>query len=332
MNKKPFILLGVVIVVCVSAVVFFSLKHAAMATPKTTLYLNWIYTGSFAGEVEGKTKFATQNKLALDIQQGGQGLDPLKLVENNDFGTAAADEILRANEKGADFVIIGVINDDSPTAFVALKSSGIKVPNDFVGKRVGILPFGSTGLVYQALLRKLNIDPKTITEVNVSPDLRPFITGATHDVQPVFIYDEPVTLDSQQVSYNLIEPKSYGVSFKGPCYFTRRATILKNPELVYAFVKTMAEGWATAIHNPDRAIEDLRAIDSQIDVGRELSVLKRGIPYFATADRKPLQSHPESWVPMLDDLVAFGVLKSKPTVDSFLDLSFIDRYYAEEPK
>ncbi len=80
----------------------------------TTLKLNWIFTGSFAPEALSAITYAAKNHLTLKLEQGGQGKDPLKLVRDNEFGAAAADEILRADDKGADFVIIGLINYNSP--------------------------------------------------------------------------------------------------------------------------------------------------------------------------------------------------------------------------
>lgn len=331
MKKKALSLLVAVLVLCGLTLLWCIHHHHASASTqlKARFYLNWIYTGSFAGEVVGVQDFASQNGIEIQIEPGAQGMDPLKLVGDGDFGIAAADEILGANDKGADFVIIGVVNDDSPTVFLSLKGSGITTPQDFVGRRVGILPFGSTGLVYQALLKKLNIDRRKITEVVVSSDLRPFLTAHTNDVQPAFAYDETVTLDDEQIAYNTIIPSQYGVTFKGPCYFTRRSTIEKYPTLVYGFVKTMAEGWAAAIANPNHAIDALKKADLHIDEHRELQVLQRGIPYYASATRRPLESDPNSWAPMIDNLASFGVLSSKPEVSSFLDLSFVHRYYAE---
>jgi hypothetical protein len=40
-----------------------------------------------------------------------------------------------------------------------------------------MLPFGATGLIYEALLKKAGVDRKRITEIVVTPDLRPFISG-----------------------------------------------------------------------------------------------------------------------------------------------------------
>lgn len=295
----------------------------------TTLRLNWIYTGSFAGEVLGQKEFAQKYNLDLQIQPGGQGLDPIKLVGNDEFGTAAADEILAANDKGADLVILGVINYDSPASFVSKAADNIKTPKDFEGKKVGVLPFGSTGLVYKSLLKRNNVDPTKITEQTVSPDLRLFLLG-NYNVQPVFAYDEPVSLESRGVAYNLIEPKNFGVRFKGPCYFTRRTTIEKNPTLVQAFVNTMADGWREAIKDPGKAINALKEKSPTIDTTRERKVLEKGIPYYTGYQGNPLMSDIDSWREMVEDLKSFGIIKGKVDLNKVLNFSFINKYYAQQ--
>ena len=297
----------------------------------TTLRLNWIYTGSFAGEVLGQKEFAKRHNLDLKIQPGGQGLDPIKLVGDGEFGTAAADEILAANDKGADLVIVGVINYDSPAAFVSKAENNIKTPKDFEGKKVGVLPFGSTGLVYKSLLKKNNVDPKKITEQTVSPDLKLFLLG-NYNVHPVFAFDEPVSLEAQGVGYNLIVPKNFGVRFKGPCYFTRRATVEKNPALVQAFVNTMADGWREAIKDPAKAIGALKEVSATIDEARERKVLEKGIPYYAGYQGKPLTSDVDSWREMIEDLKSFGIIKGDVDLNRVLNFSFINRYYELQPK
>jgi NitT/TauT family transport system substrate-binding protein len=297
----------------------------------TTLRLNWIYTGSFAGEVLGQKEFAKKHNLDLKIQPGGQGLDPIKLVGDDQFGAAAADEILAANDKGADLVIIGVINYDSPAAFVSKAADNIKTPKDFEGKKVGVLPFGSTGLVYKSLLKKNNVDASRITEQTVSPDLKLFLLG-NYNVQPIFAYDEPVTLEAQGVDYNLIEPRKFDVKFKGPCYFTRRSTVEKNPGLVQAFVNTMADGWREAIKDPGKAISALKQLSPTIDEARERKVVEKGIPYYSGYQGKPLASDIDSWKEMIDDLKSFGIIKGDVDLNKVLNFTFINKYYEIQPK
>lgn len=292
-----------------------------------TLRLNWIYTGSFAGEVLGMKEYSAKNGIDLKIQPGGQGLDPIKLVGDNEFGTAAADEILSANDKGADLVIIGVINYNSPACFISKTEVNIIKPQDLIGKKVGLLPFGSTGLVYKSLLKKNKIDESKITEITVSPDLKVFLTTNNHDVQPAFIYDETVSLDEHGVKYNVLLPKDWGVNFKGPCYFTKRSTAENNSALVQTFINTMADGWNAAIANPEKAIQVLKEVAPDISFARELKVLKKGIDFYNGHDNKPLTSDIDSWNDLVNELKGFGVIKNDVDVNKSLNFSFIDRYY-----
>lgn len=323
MKHTPKLLVGFVVIVILALTCWVLLPPDSVSKPltklQTRLYLNWIVTGSYAGEAVARARAASDFDLNLEVRPGGQGLDPIRLVGENEFGMASADEILSAASKGADICIVGVVNPVSPTCFISLKSSGIEKPADFKGHRVGMLPFGSTGLVYKALLKAAQIPAGAVTEIVVSPDLRPFILGNTHDVQPAFVYDETVTLDDQGVKYNLIEPKNYGVQLLGVCYFAKAKTVRDNPELVLRFLKAMNQGWKLARENPDRAISDLAQLSSGINFPRELAVLKRGLPYYFRADGSFLVSSNSEWVEMVETLKEFGVLPQgfdyKPHVD-----------------
>ena len=295
-----------------------------------TLRLGWIPSGSFAGEISGRDLFAEQFGLDLEIRPGGPGINTVSLVASGQdtFGTLSADEVFLANEAGADLVIIGVINDITPGAFVALEESGITSPTDFVGRTVGVLPFGSTTVLYEALLAATGVDRRQVTERTISPDLRPFLDGV-YEVHPVFIYDETVTLDELGVAFNVIRPQDYGIIFKGPVYFTRREVVDRQPELVEAFVRTMIEGWLHALENKEDAIDRLHRFDSAIDRSRELAVLQKGADYFRAFQGQPLSSDPASWVEMVDLLVQFDRLQAAPDLDRVLRLDWVKEHHLE---
>lgn len=290
----------------------------------TSLYLNWIFTGTFAGEVLGANEEAHKHGIKISLVEGGEGRDPLKLVRDGMFGTASAEDIVLANDKGGDFVIVGVINDEHPGAFVSLRGSNISTPKDFEGRRVGLLPFGATGLIYEALLQAQSVDQSKIKEVVVSPDLRPFLSGRVNDVQPIFLYDETITLDELGIEYNVIDPRQFGVFFKGQAYFTTRSTVEHQPELVRRFVAAMSDGWNRAAEDPEHAIAALKAVSPTVDSERELALLKRGLPFFVEPEkRKTLSTDPDSWGAMLDFLHRQGMIRSVPPVDHFMNMSFV---------
>jgi len=295
---------------------------------KTSLRLGWIPSASFAGEYCGQVKFASKYNLDLKCVPGGPGQNSIQMVVSgeNDFGTIAADEVIAANEKGADLVIIGVINYYSPGAFASLKEKNIIKPKDFEGKKVGILPFGSTTLLYETLLKVNNVDRSKITEITVSPDLKPFINGA-YDVQPVFVYDEPVTLDMQGIKYNIIEPKDFGVKIKGPVYFCKKSLLDNEPEKVKAFIYTVADGWNFALKNKEEAIKILKKQAPEINTKREALVLNKLVPYYSAYNNQPLNSDYESWNETFRILKEAGKIKNNVDLHSVIKLENINKYY-----
>jgi hypothetical protein len=63
-----------------------------------------------------------------------------------------------------------------------------------------------------------------------------------NDVQPIFMYDEPVTLDQQRLAYNVIDPRKYGVQFKGQCYFATRKTIQNSGDTLSRTLQALLRG------------------------------------------------------------------------------------------
>lgn len=299
------------------------------STKKTaSLRFDWFTSMTFSGEVWGYEEFAKKNDLELKIEPGSESTDPIKLVIGgaNDFGCISAEKFLSANEKGADLIAIGVINQLSPTVFVSKKEKNILTPKDWVGKRVGVLPGGATEYVYRSLLRKVSITPSQLTEFTVPFDLGTFITDS-YDVRPAFVYDEPVSLELQNVPYNIIEPKDYGINYVGRVYFAKRDFIKNNPELVQKFVKTMADGWNASMVKPEEAIAKLKQYEPKTDSNRDLASLKKAKPYFVDGNGRVLTFNYAYWDATVNELNELGIIKTRNYRD-FIDDSFINRYYA----
>lgn len=293
---------------------------------KVSLRQEWFPYAGYAGELMG---IENAEGIEITLEEGSDNVDPVKMVTSgtNDFGVASADRILTANEKGAELVVIGVINHNSPTCFLTKKESGILSPNDFKGKRVGILAGTNTEYIYKALKIKLNLDESQIDESDIPFDLATFIAGQ-YDVRPAFVYDETVSLDQQGIEYNIIEPKDYGIQFLGTVYFTRKETVEDHPELVQSFVNAMAIGWEKTIENPDKAIELLKEYDPSIDSQRELASLKKGLNYFKGQDGKVLYSDMESWKAMAETLIDLKVIKAY-NLDESVDMQFVNQYHSK---
>lgn len=307
-------------------------------TEKNTFYeasvrLNWIPSCSFVGEILGMEKYDDQNNLELTLESGGPGLDPIKLVVSgtNTFGVAGADLVLAANDKGADLVVIGLVSYDSPGVWLAKAKKNITSIESVHGKRIGELPGGNMQYLYEVFLKKTGLERnKDFTPVPIPFEIKNFIAQDECDLRPVFIYDETSELELRGIDYTLLEPKKFGIQFKGICYFTKRETVEKNPEMVQAFINTMALGWEDALKNPEGAIEGLKRFDSSIKTEKELIGLKKGLEYFKGYQNKVLFTDLKSWDVMAIDMLELGFLKEKPNLEKTLDLRFVNDFHSSK--
>jgi NitT/TauT family transport system substrate-binding protein len=292
------------------------------------LRLDWIPSMSFAGDIIGMNKYANENGIIIRINPAGEAIDPIKMVlsGSDNIGIVGLDKMIMANEKGANLVAFAIIDNVTPTVFMAKTSTGIKTPYDFIGKKVGVQSGGATEFVYRSLVYKLGIDTKKYEEVQIGFDMRPFVADQ-YDVRPGFIFDEAVFLDINNVDYNLIEPKDYGLNYPGRVYFCERKYLDENPEQIQNFVNTVALGWEYALANPDTAIVMLQKFAPEIDYQRELTGLKKAKSYFSGYNNKILMPDTTAIQQMVENLFALGILKEKPKFSEYFVLDFVNKYH-----
>lgn len=295
-----------------------------------SLRQEWFPNANYAGELFAVYETSKKYGIEIKLDAGSDQIDPIKLVLSgqNDFGIVSADRIFTANEAGADLVVIGVANINSPTCFISRKEKNIITPKDFENHTVGILTGTNTENIYKILKNKCNINDEKINEVEIPFDLATFIAGA-YDVRPAFVYDEPVSLELKGIKFNIIKPEDFGVDFIGTVYFTKRSTIETKPEIVQAFVSALIEGWTEASKNPNKAIELLKKYDKTIDIQRETISLKNAIPYFISNNGEFLYCEFNKWNAMQNSLKELKIIKTADFT-KFVDTSFVYKYYHPE--
>lgn len=245
--------------------------------PKATLRLAWIPQGTFAGDYMAlKSGSWKRAGIEVDVRPGGFQFDAIKLVAAGEdtFGISSGPQVAAARARGVPVVIIGVIFPDSPVGWVAMSKSGIKTPQDFLGKRVGAQYGTHTEATLEALFKKLGLPIDGIQRVPMQFDYTPFLSGAI-DVAPVYMIDQPVEFRRKGIAVNVIDPRSYGVNLgPGNVYITSEATLRSNPDLVKSFLAGAAEGWKSARRDPRSAAVaiqpytaggDVESLKAQID-------------------------------------------------------------------
>ncbi len=287
----------------------------------------WFPYSGYAGELVAAEETSSLFNLDLKIEAGSDLIDPIKMVLSgeNEFGVVSADRILSANEKGADLVVIGVVNHISPTCFLSAADIELAHPRDFLGKRVGILTGTNTEFVYEILKAKFEMNEDSLSEVEIPFDLSTFISG-NYDIRPAFVYDEPVSLDLQSFKYNLLNPADFNIRFIGTVYFTTREYAKTHPDIVQAFVSSISKGWEVALSDPEKAIGYLTEYDKGIDFQRELLSLKKGMDYFQGQEDKVLYVDQDRWEEMATYMIDLGLIESFD-YKSNIDNSYVEHYH-----
>jgi NitT/TauT family transport system substrate-binding protein len=295
---------------------------------KVNLRQEWFANASYLGEVVAINETDSLNGLDIDLIEGADDVDPIKMVISgrDKFGVCGADRVFTANETGADLVVIGVVNYINPTCFIALQKWNVKTPKDFENKKVGVFTGNNTEMIYRTLVRKAGLDKNKLNEIEAPFDLGSFIAGA-YDIRPAYIFDETVSLDKEAIKYTVVKPQDYGVSFIGTVYFTKRSTVENEPELVQKFINSIAQGWEIALENPEKALNYLAVYNKTIDINRERASFKAGIDYFRGENGKVLTSDIQKWKQMGSDLKDLGVIKAFDA-DKIINNSFIDKYHS----
>jgi NitT/TauT family transport system substrate-binding protein len=310
-------------------------KQNNQSVPKTqlrkvSLRQEWFPNVSYLGEVIAINETDSINGLDINLIQGADDIDPVKMVisGNNDFGVCGVDRIFSAEEKGADLVVIGVVNHINPTCFIAKESKNVLKPSDFEGKKVGVYIGNNTEMVYRTLAKKMNLNKSKIKEIEPSFDLATFIADA-YDIRPAYIFDEPVSLDQKGIKYSIVKPQDYGVKFIGTAYFTTGKMIKQHPEIVQAFINSIAKGWEIALQEPTKAIKYLKNFDKNIDENREKNSFDKGADYFRGEDGNILEVKLERWTEMGNYLKDLGVIKSFD-ISKITNTSFIEKYRSQK--
>ncbi|GAB4532534.1 MAG: ABC transporter substrate-binding protein [Anaerolineae bacterium] len=250
-----------------------------------SLQLQWVTQAQFAGYYVALDKgWYREEGIDLTIYPGGPDLAPVDMVVSGmrDFGIGLLPDLSVAIQQEQPIVGIGQIQQANGLLLIARKSSGIREPKDFVGKRVGIW-LGSWEAQFNALIAQEGIAADDFELVSQGWSMDPFLEGDL-DVASAMIYNEyHVVLESgmQPDELNIIDYADYGLDFPGDTLFTSHQMVEDNPDLCARMLRATLRGWQYAIEHPEEAVEIVLKYDEtgvqtrehQISMMNEMSKL-----------------------------------------------------------
>ena len=231
-----------------------SITEQTSLTP-ITVQLKWKHQFQFAGFYAAVAKgFYQDAGFEVTLKEASPQTVPVEEVLSGraDYGIANS-ELMLYRLNGEPVTAVAAIIQHSPIVLMSLKSSNILSPQDLIGKKV-MYPEGYYGANTQGILLKNDIELSQIESIPLSFNINDLIDKKV-DVMVGYITDQPYLLKKENIAYNLMDPRKYGIDFYGDILFTHEDRLNKKPKDLALFRAATIKGWEYAIKHPDEIID-----------------------------------------------------------------------------
>jgi NitT/TauT family transport system substrate-binding protein len=248
--------------------------------------LDWRFEGPsalfLAGAAEGHFKAAGLD-VTIDAGNGSGGAVQRVAAGTYDMGFADLAALMEFHANNPDApnkpVAVMMVYNNTPAAVLALKSSGIAKPTDLTGKKVGAPVFDAGRRGFPIFAKANGIG--NVTWTTMDPPLREtMLAKGEVDAITGFSFTSLLNLEARGVKTGDIVVLPYaqhGVKLYGNAIIASPKLIKDNPNAVKAFLAAFAKGAKSAMANPDKAIDHVKARDGIINVELEQRRLKLAI-------------------------------------------------------
>ncbi|MDA3923997.1 MAG: ABC transporter substrate-binding protein [Kiritimatiellae bacterium] len=295
--------------------------------------LKWLIYSSFAPHFVAVEKgYHEENGLKVTINPGGPGLDPIRLIASGSdlVGLASYDQILAAREKGIPVIAIAEDTTKSGVGFMSLKESNIKKPEDFIGRKVGVMPGTDKGTMYEALMSKVGIDRSKIEEIPIGFNLI-LLFEKKIEVFPAFISNQPIVAKNKGFEVNIVDPYEYGVRPGGNVYFTSEEKLKSNRDVLKRFLKGEMKAIAVSQKMPDGDVVDMvMKYNPKLNKQTEIEIWQATKPMLLQSDTSLIgKMSPATWKHTAEIALNYGLLKKKADIESCFTNELVEEIHSE---
>ncbi len=302
-------------------------KPTPRPTQEITLAMGYIPNVQFAPVyVAVKKGYFAEEGIQVKFDYGWE-TDILKLVGTNElkFAVASGDQVILARSQGLPVVYVMNWYRRYPISVTALADSGIRTPQDLVGKTVGIpATYGASYVGWRALLYATGISPESVTLQVIGYAQVPALVERQVDAAVCYVMNEPVQL--AQAGYAIVDiPVSDYIDLVSNGFITNEQTIQKEPNLVQGMVRAALRGLQYTLDHPDEAFEiSLEFIPEMksTDIPLQKAVLYKSVEVWQS-DRLG-ESSQAAWQASVDFMKAVGLIQEAPAVSALFTNRFVE--------
>src|SRR5687768_4290145 len=238
---------------------------AAEAADELTLQLKWVTQSQFAGYYVAKDKgFYEEAGLDVTIKPGGPDINPSQVIAGGgaDVVIDWMPSALATREKGVPLVNIAQPFQKSGMMLTCRKETGIKSPQDFKGRTLGVW-FGGNEYPFLSWMSQLGLPttggPDGVTVLKQGFNVDPLLQKQADCISTMTYNEYWQVIDAGIPAEELVVFKyeDQGVATLEDGIYTLESS-LKDPAMVdklARFVKASMRGWEWAVQNPDEAAD-----------------------------------------------------------------------------
>ena len=241
----------------------------AAARERVNLITDWtpsaLYAPLYYAKVNGWYEKANID-LIIEVGRGSAVSSQRVGIGNSEFGLADLATAMVAKGNGGDLVAVMTIYANTPQTFYWLKSSGIKGPADFPGKRIGNPPGDAARIMWPAFAKAVGIEADSVKFVNVAPPAKlPSLKTGVVEITSDF-YNEHGP-KAKEIGNNLgyVRWPDVGLNPYGVSLIVNGAYLKRNERLVDVFVKTTQKAYAQCVQDVSPCLKALLASASGLD-------------------------------------------------------------------
>jgi NitT/TauT family transport system substrate-binding protein len=288
--------------------------------------------------------FYTKAGLNVSVKPGGPTVEPTLLLAQGSVDMAQVDftEFVQAVQKGAPMTYIGLVYQQDPIDYVALKKTKLSTPADLKGKSVGVQQAGSVDPELLAMLDKAGLSTNDIKLVSIGFTIDDLLAGKC-DVFPSRVYFHPAEFEDKGISYpsglNILDPNKLGVAVASQGLAVNNSFLKKHPQAVVNFLRASLKGWWFAIGNPKQAVADVESFipagasnpnDDLIDTKTTTNMVTHSAN--GKVYKKILAIDTKYLSASQNILFKYGVIKSKINLSKYMNTKLLEQARAKPLK
>ena len=262
--------------------------------------------------------------LKVNIRFPSNANDAISLVAAGkaEIGLSYQQDVIQARaDQDVPVKSIGAVVQAPLNIVLSLKEKGITSPSDLVGKTVGYAGTELSEALVRSIMENVGADFSDVKMIDVGFDLMSSMTTGNVDATiGCLVNHEVPQMEEEGFEVNWFDLDDYGVpTYYEGVFLANDKMIEEEPEVLAAFLRASAKGFADMKNDPEEALSILLANQNEENFPLSETVERKSmetlLPLMETENAAFLSQSDECWQENIDWMKSQGLIENDVTPD-----------------